>query len=539
MKQGNLVNQKNIIIGSGLTAIACAHALIKRGANVHILDVGKELESVQANVLLRLRKSEPADWKSEDVAAIRDPVKASTEGILKKLVYGSDYVYNNLLDFPNIVQENSVANFSFAKGGLSNVWGSAVLPYRPKDLDGWPISIVDLEPHYREILSFLPLTACEDDISKIYPLYKNTNNPLKMSTQAAALFEKYLKHKDRINSRGIYCGHPRLAYYSTATGGARDCVYCNLCVYGCPYNLIYSSKSTLVDWEKQGKIIYDKNIIIERVQETPNKVMVYGRNLSNGQNVEFEGARVFLATGVYQTAAIVLNSLRNFDHQVTLLDSQMFLVPYISFKNHKEAARENAYTLSQIFMEIIDNDEQDVSYHIQGYTYTDAFSKGLERFVPKKILGANIFKEQIFGRISILQGFLSSKYSGSLKLRLEQGGDISRNNRLVIQGYINPESKKIARKIANRLMKASFLLGSVPIVSFISLGQPGQSYHTGGSFPMRQKPSELECDTLGRLNNFRRIHLVDGSVLPTLAGSPFAFTVMANAHRIASEISLD
>jgi choline dehydrogenase-like flavoprotein len=537
MKDAN--SQEILVVGSGLSAIACAHALIKRGAKVRIIDVGKELDGEQANVVSRLRTSDPSDWKSDDVAAIKDPVKASTGGILKKLVYGSDYVYNDLLDLPNITQEKCVVNFSFAKGGLSNAWGAAVLPYHHKDLDGWPISIVDLEPHYREILSFLPLVACEDDIAKIYPLYKDPNNPLKMSTQAAALLENYQKHRGKINSQGIYCGHPRLAYYSTDSGAARDCVYCNLCVYGCPYDLIYSSKFALTEWERQGKIIYEKNISIRQVEETPNKAIIYGRNLASGQNVEFWGKRVFLATGVYQTAAIVLNSLRAFDHEITLLDSQMFLLPYISLRNYNEATIENAYTLSQIFMEIIDNDDHDVSYHMQGYTYTDAFSKGLEHFIPKKILGNNMFKDQIFGRISILQGFLSSRYSGSLSLRLEKGDDISKNDRLLIKGYMNPESKKIAQKIASRLMKSAHLLGSVPIVPFISLGQPGQSYHTGGSFPMKQKPGDLECDTLGRLNKFRRLHIVDGSVLPTLAGSPFAFTVMANAHRIASETPPD
>jgi hypothetical protein len=532
-------NQENIVVGSGLSAIACAHALIKRGAKVHILDVGKELNNEQENIVSRLRNSEPANWSSDDVSAIKDPVKASTGGILKKLVYGSDYVYNNSLDFPNITQENCVTNFSFAKGGLSNAWGAAILPYHRKDLDGWPISIVDLERHYREVLSFLPLVACEDDIAKMYPLYKDTNNPLKMSVQAAALLENYQKHQGKINTLGVYCGRPRLAYYSTKSDAARDCVYCNLCLYGCPYELIYSSRTSLADWEKQGKIIYDKNIIIESVKEMPDKVIVYGRNLSNEQSVKFEGARVFLATGVYQTAAIVLNSLRKFNHQITLLDSQMFLVPYISFKTHKEAVREKAYTLSQLFMEISEYDKQNISYHVQGYTYTDAFSKGVENFVPGKILESKIFKEQILGRVSILQGFLPSKYSGSLELRLENGGDISRNNRLVVYGCNNPTSKKIARKIVNRLAKVSLLLGSVPIVPFISLGQPGQSYHTGGSFPMKQNPGDLECDVLGRLGGFKRLHIVDGSVLPTIAGSPFAFTVMANAHRIASEALLD
>jgi choline dehydrogenase-like flavoprotein len=36
----------------------------------------------------------------------------------------------------------------------------------------------------------------------------------------------------------------------------------------------------------------------------------------------------------------------------------------------------------------------------------------------------------------------------------------------------------------------------------------------------------------------RGVHIVDASVLPTIPASPTAFTVMANAHRIASEVPL-
>ncbi|MYF29018.1 MAG: hypothetical protein F4169_09175, partial [Gammaproteobacteria bacterium] len=57
----------------------------------------------------------------------------------------------------------------------------------------------------------------------------------------------------------------------------------------------------------------------------------------------------------------------------------------------------------------------------------------------------------------------------------------------------------------------------------------------GGGFPMRQDPGRLETDPLGRPKGFQRVHLVDASVFPSIAGTPITFTVMANAHRIASE----
>jgi len=43
----------------------------------------------------------------------------------------------------------------------------------------------------------------------------------------------------------------------------------------------------------------------------------------------------------------------------------------------------------------------------------------------------------------------------------------------------------------------------------------------------------MSSDPLGRVSPWRRIHAVDGTVLPTIASTTFTLTVMANAHRIA------
>ena len=51
---------------------------------------------------------------------------------------------------------------------------------------------------------------------------------------------------------------------------------------------------------------------------------------------------------------------------------------------------------------------------------------------------------------------------------------------------------------------------------------------------MRERPGELECDLLGRPQGLERIHLVDSSTFPSIPSTTITFTIMANAHRIAS-----
>ena len=69
----------------------------------------------------------------------------------------------------------------------------------------------------------------------------------------------------------------------------------------------------------------------------------------------------------------------------------------------------------------------------------------------------------------------------------------------------------------------------------ISVSAAAKSYHFGGSFPHGPTRTAATTDRLGRLAAWDNIHLVDASVFPNVPATTFTLTVMANAHRIASE----
>jgi choline dehydrogenase-like flavoprotein len=51
---------------------------------------------------------------------------------------------------------------------------------------------------------------------------------------------------------------------------------------------------------------------------------------------------------------------------------------------------------------------------------------------------------------------------------------------------------------------------------------------------MRAEPGRFETDRWGRPTGFDRVHVVDATVFPSIPSGPITFSVMANAHRIAS-----
>ena len=69
----------------------------------------------------------------------------------------------------------------------------------------------------------------------------------------------------------------------------------------------------------------------------------------------------------------------------------------------------------------------------------------------------------------------------------------------------------------------------------ISVSGAAKSYHFGGAFPHGTEREGLQTDRLGRLKQWNNVHLVDASVFPNVPATTFTLTIMANAHRIATE----
>jgi len=127
-----------------------------------------------------------------------------------------------------------------------------------------------------------------------------------------------------------------------------------------------------------------------------------------------------------------------------------------------------------------------------------------------------------------VQGYLHSDHSSKIAIRLKKGDP----DRLELRAELSPEVRPMIRQVLRKLRRHGRQFGAWPLSPMLQIAEPGRGFHNGSSFPMRQSPGDLETDTLGRLPNWRRIHIVDASVLPDVPATQITFSVMANAHRI-------
>jgi ferredoxin len=518
------------VVGSGPAGVACARALLDRGKSVRMVDAGITLEPERLPLVEKLRATQPEDWKADDIAQYQAGMNSGASGVPLKLVYGSDFAYREVEQHLRVDYERVGLRPSLAEGGLSNVWGAAMLPYLQADITDWPIRLESLAEHYEAALRLTGLAAAQDALAEFFPLYTTAATKLQLSRQSERLLQNMERSRAALAAEQIHFGRSRLAVRGKSATD-EGCVYCRLCMYGCPYDLIYRTPHNLSSLRREPRFVYQGGVIVRSVREAGRQVEISGYDRVSRKPLSWQCSRVFLAAGAIATTQILLRSQGSYDQPVWFKDSQYFLVPLLLLKKVKGATRERAHGLSQIFLELMRDGEQGVAAHIQIYSNSDLVSQAVaDSFGPLRgPLGFLV--RDLQERMLVAQGFLHSRESGRICALLKRG-DGTDDDRLALRAEPNPETPRHVRHAVFKLFKQSRKLGAVPLLPMLKIAELGRSFHAGGSFPMSENPRGFQTDLLGRPAGRQRIHAVDSTVLPSVPATTITFSVMANAHRI-------
>lgn len=522
------------VVGSGPAGVSCAMALLEKGAHVTLLEPGLQLEPEIAARVANLRATVPEKWRPQQLSFMKEAITADIDGMPLKYAFGSDYAYRDPGVGWRIAYDGVDSRPSFSQGGLSTVWGAAVLPYRACEIYDWPITEEDLARHYRAVLRFVPLSAGSDALDALFPLYAEPRGQVNPSRQAAGFLQDMQRHAGELKTSGILFGRSRLAVKAQTNHDSSGCCYCGACMYGCPYGAIYNSEQTLQILRQNTNFTYRPGIAVDRVAEKGEKVILIGHDVHAREPIVLEGSHVFLAAGVLSTTRILLESLEAFDRPVLLKDCCYFLLPLLRWARTPGVQSEPLHTLSQVFLEILDRDISHPGIHLQIYSYNELYSVALrKRLGPLYGLLAPGLSRMV-ERLLLIQGYLPSNYSPEIRVVLSRDGD-SRTLRL--SAVPNERTRPALKKLVSKLMRHRGMLKAVPLAPMLRQGKPGRGFHSGGTFPMRAHPAAFESDSLGRPFGFERVHAVDATVFPSVPATTITLSVMANAHRIGSEVA--
>ena len=397
------------VIGSGPAGVACARALLARGATVLMLDAGLELEPDRAQIVRQCAAVKPDAWSAAQRAALSAGMTADAKGVPLKLVFGSDFPYRETAEKIPWRNHGTGLKPSLALGGLSNVWGAAMLPYREMDISAWPIKNAELAQHYRAVTDFTGLAAQHDDLEEIFPLHCDQPDELQSSRQANLLFGNLKKHRDELRARGWHFGRARVAVRAAGSPRGPGCVQCGFCMSGCPYGCIYNSADTVRELCAENNFSYQRDVIVTTVRENAEKVFIDRFSPRNARAAGVRGGPGLSRGGRDPDGADFLRSQNACDRPLILRDSQYFLFPLLLARRTRGVQAEALYTLSQLFIELHRPEISRHSIHLQLYTYSDLIGQAVRQSLgPLKF-----FAPQLEERMVIVQGYLHSDESAN------------------------------------------------------------------------------------------------------------------------------
>nr|WP_070959184.1 GMC oxidoreductase [Hyphomonas sp. Mor2] len=507
----------NLVIGSGPAGVSAAMALIARGQSVTLLDGGKTLPEN-----LRDRQNTFADkaadtWSDEDALNWQQPQLEHSGDLAMR--FGSTHAQTPLDDL--FAPETPFSGrSSHASGGLSNVWGAAVLPYRQQDIAAWPVTADELASHYQAVSRFMPISGTSGgDLQDLFTAFDAAAlTALPSGPQASALLDRLADRREALRAAGVFFGPSRQA--------VRDsCFLCGQCLHGCPWSLIYSAEQTLTELRRSERFTYRPGAIVTGLSKSGEACRIH---LSDGEVLSAD--KVFLATGVYETARLVLGTMSDSESHLTLQDSRQFFLPMLHrWRATSDPSKRPLHTLAKAFVEIDNADVSPYLTHSQIYSWNEYYAREMSANYGRGIPGSGALFRMISKRLLVAQTFLHSDHCDQVELRLDQ-----KTNRLKTSILPNADMLRTIDRAAATLGKALSQAGLQPLTFAKRVEAPGASFHSGGTLPMSASPDRLQTDPLGRLSGFENLHIVDASVLPSIPASTITFTVMANAHRIGS-----
>jgi choline dehydrogenase-like flavoprotein len=522
-----------IVIGSGPAGVACASALVESGRRVRMLDAGMTLEPERASAVARLSGTARHAWTPADLREYQAGMNADASGVPLKLVYGSDFAYRGAGDHLRVEVGAAGVRPSLALGGLSNVWGASLLPYLDEDTTDWPFRMSALAPHYAAAVRLTGLAATHDALETAFPLHSPNPTTLRASRQAQQMLDAMGRHRDALARAGIAFGRSRLAVRGDS-GTGDGCVYSRLCMYGCPWGYIYNSAETVAQLRRRDAFAYEPNVVVASLREDGREVEVSSRELPSGEPRTWRAGRVFIAAGTVATTGILLRSMRAYDEPVWMKDSQYFLFPLLQMHRVRGATTEWLNALSQVFIELRDPDGAEPGAHVQIYPNSDLISEAIAKaFGPFRRPLAPAVRE-IQERVVVAQGFLHSRHSSRIRVTLARETD-PEDARLRLEPEIDPAARKHVWASLRRLASHARHTSAIPLFPLLKIAEPGRGFHSGGTFPMSARPADGQTDLMGRPRGWERVHAVDATIFPSIPATTITLSVMANAHRIASE----
>jgi len=519
-----------IVVGSGPSGVSVTWPLLDAGMRVLLLDGGKRRDTELPRAAYHdIRRQDPDQWRlflGRDLEALRSAGPPSP----KFDAPGSRFSFEAQPGAQHIEPHDFAAVVSLARGGLSNIWGAGIATYGEEELAPFPLDPAELRASYERVARRMGVTGfAADDLDSGLDGGMPSLEPMRLSHNASLLEQRYGRRRAAVNALGVRLGRPRTAVLTEPHGERGACGLCDMCIWGCHEEAIYSAAHDLVALERHAGLDYRPGCVVESIAPTRDGYRVM---LQDGG--ELTGRRLILAAGALVSTRLVLEMQQRFDEELPVIGA-----PGVGFAlclpgRIGAAISTRDFSMGQLSFTAAG----DASRSADG-AYGTLFpasgvpgSMVIER-MPLTRPGAIRLFRWLQPALLLGNSFLPGHYSRNTA-RLER--DSAGRGRLVVRGGVADDLAGRVTRLRTQLTRAFRKLGAFLIPnSFTPIG-PGEAIRYAGTLPMRASPGPGQTDPLGELHGSPGLHVVDLSIFPAMAAKHHTLTMMANADRIGRAI---
>lgn len=528
-----------IVVGSGPAGVNAAAALVERGREVLMLDVGdtdpRYEPLVPAAPFREIRERDDAQHRymlGDDFEGIPLPGVRTGAQVTPPRMYVTGSATRRLA----VRSTTFSAAESLALGGLGAGWGAGVFPFDDSELADWPVPPETLRPHYEVVARRIGMAAAQDDLAPFLPLPRDVLPPLEIDSNAESLLHAYERRRASLKARGFYMGRPPLAVCTTAFRGRGPHAYRDMDFWADTDRSVYRPRWTVEELKTSGRFTYVPRQLVLRFAEGEGNVRVTTRHVDTGAQSVHESRALLLGAGTLGTTRVVMRSLGRYDQRVPLLCNPYTYVPVVNVHMLGRAARDRRHSLAQISAIYQPRAGQGArgSVQVQLYSWRSLLTFRLLGEAPLPYREGLRMMRLLMPMLGVLGINHDDEYSEGKFCTLRQGRDDA-DDALEIEYRLPPEQEARIERDERRVLALFRRLGAWPIRR-VHPGH-GASIHYAGTFPMRRDPGDLSCDPDGRLGACRAVYVVDGSTFPYLPAKGLTFTIMANADRIGGVVA--
>jgi choline dehydrogenase-like flavoprotein len=527
-----------VVVGSGASGVHFALSCLIKGHSVTMVDVGftGRQPSLPTETLVGLKRNltDPVDYFLGP--RYDSLVLPGHEGEYYAFPPSKEHVFRSRGE-PEFRANGFAPLYSFARGGLAEVWTGGCYPFDNQDLNAFPFEYKGLEPYYSLVAERIGVSGTSDDLKATFPVHGGLQEPLNPDAHSVDLLAAYSRRREYLNRElGCLMGRSRVAALSRDLDGRQACNYSGRCLWGCPRQALYTPSITLEKCRTFPNFRYLGGFYADHFRmDSSGRVQSLVARSVDGKHEEIPAGTLVLSAGTLGSAKIFLESIQRDTGKAPelrgVMDNRQILMPFVNLRMLGRPWSPETYQYHQIAMAVRVKESGELIHGLIT-TLKTALIHPLVQTLPFDLAGSVSAFRSIHGALGMININFPDHRRQDNYVTLDTATE---PHRLAIQYQPEPgEPPRLAATIKT-FRKILWKLGCFAPTQMIHVRPMGASVHYAGTLPMTREGGQYSCTEFGASRDVAGLYFADGTTFPSLPAKNLTFTLMANAARIAEE----